>query len=421
MLKILETPKKILLIEPPFYILFGYERFHYPITLTLLGTYYEEMGHEVKILDADKPIENCRPYNRSEAGDNYHIYKKELREQEHYIWKEIRETIAEYSPDVIGITSITAKIDSANIVANISKEILGDKVKIILGGPHVDGMLSMYGDYDFGSQYDYIGEKIPNLVDRKPNKKLIINYKDYSPKNLSSIMTSTGCPNRCTFCCHSFDKTMTYRNLDSIRNEVEEIKEMYGNEGSIYVVDDCFFSNTKHFNDVGNIFREAKMKFTAGARVMALSQEKLETFINNGGQRAYIGIESGSQRILDRVKKNLKIGEVVKRTKWLNGAHIPWSAFFIVGFPFETLEDLKMTKELIEEIEPTFISINRFTPYPGTEIYKEYYLNKSFEYKELFQLNQNSIVELDEKNEKYIKEMFEFADEYNSKKAKGSE
>ncbi|MFZ5988632.1 MAG: B12-binding domain-containing radical SAM protein [Bacillota bacterium] len=417
MLEMLKTPKKILLIEPPFYILFGYERFHYPITLTLIGTYYEEMGHTVKILDADKPDNQCKAYNRGEAGKNYHLYEKELNDQTHYIWKVIRDTIAGYSPDIIGITSITAKIESANIVAKMAKELLGDKTKVVLGGPHVDGIRSMFPDYNFGPDYDYIAGRIPNLVDRKPNKQLIINHESYSALNFSSIMTSTGCPNSCTFCCHSYEKSMVYRNIDSIRHEVEEIRDLYGCSNPIFIVDDCFFSNSKHFKDVGDILRENKMKFTSGARVMALSREKISQFAANGGQRIYIGVESGSQRILDKIKKRLRKDEIVKRTKWLNEANIPWSAFFITGFPFETLEDLKMTQDIIEEIQPTFISLNRFTPYPGTEIYKEYYRDSKFNFKDLFQLNQDSYVRLGDECEEYISKMFEFADKYNAEHA----
>lgn len=409
----LQKPQRILLIEPPFYRLFGYERWHYPITLTLLGTYLEELGHDVKVYDADKPSSNCKSLNRSEVREKYHLYGQALQDSNHYIWEEIRNTIQEYEPDIIGMTSITAKIDAANIIAKMAKQLYGDKVKIILGGSHVQGMLATYPNYNFGAEYDDLVTHIPGLVDRKPNKKLLINAHEYSSRNLSSLLTSSGCPNSCTFCCHSYDKKVVYRNVESIRQEISEIKTDFPELSEVYLLDDCLFSNYKHFRNICNIFAEFGINFTAGSRIMALSQEKIAEFIKCGGTRIYVGVESGSQQILDRVKKNLKIEEIKRRTKWLNDAGIPWSAFFVVGFPFETLEDLKKTKELICEIKPSFVSLNRFTPYPGTEIYNEYYADKDLDNKEIFQLNSSSSVKLSEDEEEYVDYLFTFIDEYN--------
>ena len=72
MLDKITPPKKILLVEPPFFRLFGYRRWHYPMTLTLIGTYLDELGHDVRVCDLDKPTPECREYSRTEAGDNYY-------------------------------------------------------------------------------------------------------------------------------------------------------------------------------------------------------------------------------------------------------------------------------------------------------------------------------------------------------------
>ena len=213
----LGSNKKILLIEPPFYRLFMYERWHYPITLTFVGTYLEELGHDVVIYDADKPTPDCESLNRDGVRKNYPMYEKAITDLDHPIWQEVRETIEGFEPDVVGLTSITPKIDSADIIAGITKELYGDKVKIMLGGPHVSGMLTMFPDYDFGPDYDYIVPYIPNLINRKPNKNLLMNIEDYSPENLSCLMALSGGPNACTFCCHSFDEgEVFYRDISVI-------------------------------------------------------------------------------------------------------------------------------------------------------------------------------------------------------------
>lgn len=409
------SKKRILLIEPPFYKLFGYERWHYPITLALVGTYFEESGHDVAIYDADKPSSTCKSFSRTEAADNYHLYEEAIKDINNPVWSDIRKTIEDFKPDVIGLTSISAKIDSTDMIAKISRELYGKKVEIILGGPHAEGMLTMFPNYDFGHHYDHIVTNIPRLADRKPNKNLIMNIEEYSPANLSCLITSTGCPNACTFCCNSLNRDIVYRNINSIRSEVEEISYKYC-RGEIYIVNDCFFSNTKHFTETVKVMKDIGVNFTAGTRIMALSQRKIEDYVNCGGRRIYVGVESGSQRVLDLIKKRLKIREIIKRTRWLNDSGVPWSAFFIVGFPFETLEDLKLTEELMFTIKPTFISINRFTPYPGTQIYKEFFINERIKFKDIFQLNlKSSCVKLTDEVEEYINYLFQVADEYNLK------
>jgi len=409
----IKPSSKVLLIEPPFYRFFGYERWHYPLTLTLIATYLREAGHKVLVYDADRPDSGCRSLSRTEVINDYHRYAEALETPHHPIWQEVFQTVEDYQPDVVGLTSISAKIDSANLIARRLKECRKDSLTIILGGPHAQGMSLAQSDYDFGSFYDQVVTHIPGIIDRKPDKNLILGVDAYSASNLSSIMTSTGCPNSCTFCCHSFEKTTSYRSIGSVREELRELHERFKGSAPVYVVDDCFFSNQRHFRAVIAVLKEMGFSFTAGARLMALSPERLEAFRQHGGNRILVGVESGSQRVLDRIKKRLRVEEIENRTRWLNESGIPWSAFIVVGFPFETIDDLKQTEELIHRIQPTFVSINRFTPYPGTELYREYCANKHVQFKDLFQLNNRRCVECSEEMEEYITHLFVTFDEYN--------
>jgi len=415
---------RILLVEPPFYRFFGYQRWYYPVTLTLIATYLEEQGHSVRVLDVDQPTDDCRPLSRDEVRKNYHHFEQALKNAEHPIWNEVRTALIDYKPDVVGFTSITPKIESANILAKMCKELFGNNVITMLGGAHVQGMLKSHPDYCFGEEYDHIVPHIPNLVNRRPNRKLIINYEQYSAQNFASLMTSFGCPNTCTFCCHSYEKNMVYRDIGNIRQELEDIQELFQGNTPISTTDDCFFSNIRHFEAVTELFSEFKFPFSVGSRVMALSQAKIETFALRGGERLYVGIESGSQKILDRVEKRLKVEQIIARTQWLNDAGIPWNAFFISGFPFETVDDMKLTVELIERIRPTFVSLNRFTPYPGTALYNEFYRDVPLRFSEVYQLNQSSPVHLGDEMEDYLESMYTHFDSYNqqmkaSREAKG--
>ena len=409
----LRRKSRILLIEPPFYRFFGYQRWHDPVTLTLIASYLQEQGHDVSIFDADQPTPDCRPLIRDEVRQNYGKYEEALATPDHPIWREVRNAIEAYAPEVIGLTSISPKIDAADKIALMAKEMFGDKVTTVLGGPHVQGMMKSHQNYSFGKHYDHVVHSIPDLTNRKPNKQLIQSHERYSPNNLTSIMTSFGCPNSCTFCCHSFDKTMVYRDQGNLTAELAEIHDRFGTAIPLYVMDDCFLSNTKHFETTSSLFARFGLKFSAGTRVRAITREKLDLFQQRGGQRLFLGIESGSQAILDRVNKRQKIAEVIERAEWLNAARIPWTAFLISGFPFETIDDMKMTVELLGKIRPAFISLNRFTPYPGTQLYDELYKDKPLRFSELYQLNKGSCVNLSDEMEDYIEFMYAHFDAYN--------
>ena len=376
-------PRRVLLVEPPFYRLFGYERWHYPVTLALVGTYLKKLGHEVLIHDADFPDASCRSLNRQETRLQYPRFGAALDDESHPVWSETRRVIREFRPDVVGLTSITPKIESADRIARFVKQEYGGAVPVVLGGAHALAMRDMDPSYDFGPWYDEIVVHIPDLVNQTPDKRLLLEYERYPRRHLASILTLSGCPMQCTFCCRSFDRTFIYRGLESVREELEEIRGYPGRPG-VYVMDDCFFSHTERFLQMTAMLRERELPFVAGGRIMALTPEKLQAFRERGGTKLLVGVESGSQRILDRVKKRLRVEEIVRRCRWINDQGIPWSAFLVVGFPFETLEDLELTEELIYAIGPTFISVNRFTPYPGTEIFREFYGDAGLRFRDLF-------------------------------------
>jgi radical SAM superfamily enzyme YgiQ (UPF0313 family) len=406
--------KRILLIEPPFYNLFGYKRYHYPITLVAIATYLKELGHEVRVLDADRPDPECREYNRSEAGDNYFKYFQALSRKDHFVFATIADTLSDFQPDVVGVAqSISAKVDSADLVARMAREILGPGAEVMTGGAHVASMRRMDRQHNFGKLYDRVITHIPGLIDRKPDKSLLIDLHEYDPKDLASIMSSAGCPYKCTFCNCSMNSDVLFRNLPSIAAELDEIATC-GKD--VYFVDDNFLMHKRRFFELAEMLRKRQLNYKAGARVNDLSMDRIDRFIASGGEKIYLGLESGSDRILQLIKKRLTVEEIKRKTRWINQAGLSWSAFFIVGFPFETLDDLKRTRELIEETEPTFASLNRFTPYPGTKIWMDHYKDCRIEFKHLFQLNRFVRSNLSDEIEEFIEDMFVFVDDYGQKK-----
>ena len=91
---------------------------------------------------------------------------------------------------------------------------------------------------------------------------------------------------------------------------------------------------------------------------------------DSGCVKVAFGIESGSPRILRLIKKRIEPNQVREAFKAARKAGLITQAFFIVGsHPTETIEDIKLTKEIIREIKPDFLLVNVMVPFPGTELY----------------------------------------------------
>jgi radical SAM superfamily enzyme YgiQ (UPF0313 family) len=84
-----------------------------------------------------------------------------------------------------------------------------------------------------------------------------------------------------------------------------------------------------------------------------------------------LGIESGSPELLKKMKKQMDLDSFRKASTLLNKFRLYWSAYFLFGTPDETPETMLETMAFIEEIDPPFVTIARFAPIPGTEMYHD--------------------------------------------------
>ncbi len=92
--------------------------------------------------------------------------------------------------------------------------------------------------------------------------------------------------------------------------------------------------------------------------------------VKAGCYRIDIGVESGSSKILKMMKKEIKLDDVLRVDRLFDKYGIDWTDFFITGFPYETMEDLRMTADFMKRINPYRLVLSNFTPYPGTEDYE---------------------------------------------------
>jgi anaerobic magnesium-protoporphyrin IX monomethyl ester cyclase len=329
-------------------------------SLLILGTLAEQKGHKVKIIHLD--------IDRYPTA-NY---------------------IIDFKPDVVGMTVNTFQVNSAKHVTNLIKSI--DKnIKIIIGGPHapswngdnVDEIVIGEGENKWLS---FLGESPSiNSMDDIP----LLNYDLIDIDKFCGIfpmgatpsmciMASRGCPFNCTFCNTPvfWGKKVRYRRPQYVVDEVERLHKIWG-VNEIFFQDDTFNLNHKWafeiFEEIIKRGLNKEMLFKIACRVneKLLTQEFLDLAYKAGVWNIFFGVESGSQYMLDRMKKGITVDEIVRAFEITHQAKIRTQASFIVGLPGETWATLGETDKLIHKIKPSKFGWCYWCPFPNTKATKE--------------------------------------------------
>lgn len=162
---------------------------------------------------------------------------------------------------------------------------------------------------------------------------------------------------------------MRYRSLNNIYQEVRECVEKF-HIGHFTIQDDNFCLDSRQVYGICDIFSQFQVSWDCDARVDAVDKEMLRQMARCGCKQISFGVESGSPRILELIKKSITLDQVEDAFNWAKEAGIKRYAYFMVGLhPDETIEDIYMTKKVIKKINPDYLGLALMIPYPGTEIY----------------------------------------------------
>lgn len=193
--------------------------------------------------------------------------------------------------------------------------------------------------------------------------------------------SSRGCPYRCTFCADPiiYKSKWTALRAERTVDELLRIHARYRMD-EVSFLDDDLFASLKRIRALAEAFIDRKAPFgwkgTARAdELCRLPEEFFPRLRQSGCRRITIGAESGSQKILDRIKKEYRVDEIVTAGRRAAAADIAVSFSFITGFPGETEADFGQTLEVIKQvrgISPKLeATIYFYSPYPGTELVAE--------------------------------------------------
>jgi radical SAM superfamily enzyme YgiQ (UPF0313 family) len=187
-----------------------------------------------------------------------------------------------------------------------------------------------------------------------------------------NLSATRGCPYKCIYCYHDFmGQGYRTRSPQNVFNEMKTLYQRYGVK-YFHFVDDEFVMKRRFVYEFCEIVRECGLGFTWGCsgRVNLMTEDLIATMANSGCVLIGYGIESGSQKILDIIKKRVSVDEAKQAIK-LTQKHIGWAdCSFMIGTPGETKETIQETIDFCKELSLTPEVIFFATPYPGTELYE---------------------------------------------------
>jgi anaerobic magnesium-protoporphyrin IX monomethyl ester cyclase len=325
---------------------------------------------------------------------------------------ESRSELRKRKPDVVGMTATTLTYKSALQIARIAKEVHPNCVTA-LGGPHVtfwddkaleecpqldvvvrregeNTMLELVQRIEKGKDYnDVVGTtcRKNGKIIRNPDR-LYIEDLDSLPfparhlwpmeklretEDILYLATSRGCVYWCEFCTtvRMHGRKYRIRSPKNVVNELEFLHKTY-NVSNFTFCDDAFTVDQARTKDLCNdiLSRGLKIKWNCGTRVDMLTKDLLQKMKEAGCISVWFGVESGSQQVLDAMKKGITPELTAKVFGWVREVGLKPVPNVILGFPGETKKSAWETIKFIEKISPDDVGFyNVATPFPGTPMY----------------------------------------------------
>ena len=388
-------PLKVLLTLPPdihdleIYRITGMKA--PPLGLAWIAAVLEKAGYRVKILDTPT------------LEMDLNKWLDEVR-----AWK----------PDIVGVSMLTPTAPRGYRAIRLLKQLYPDII-VVAGGPHptymyeeaikngVDVVVRGEGEYTTLElvktieEYGLDGRALRSVkgiafrgedgkVIVTPPRPPILNLDELpwparhllpmdkytlfgKPIRIAHFMASRGCPYGCIYCITSYfwGRRIRFRSARNVADEIQYVVEKYKPQYIVFT-DDELTVGRKFVYDLVKELKERgiDLPFSCGARVDHLTRSYLEFLYRNNCAALYVGVESANQETLNRIGKKITIEQVKRVFQWKKELNGFMAASFILGFPWETIDDMKKTIDFAVKLDPDYAQFTVLTPYPGTPLYK---------------------------------------------------
>ncbi|MFH0830417.1 MAG: radical SAM protein [Candidatus Aenigmatarchaeota archaeon] len=330
-----------------------------------------------------------------------------------YTLEDVADLIIRKKPDIVGISVMTPQIINALKIAKMVKE-RDKEIKICLGGPHISSTGAEV--FDFSKDVDFLirgeGEfkflqlvknlngdhsDVRGLVYRDADGKVRINelgeaiteldnlpFPDFAAFDINAykspyverypmvpLIASRGCPFKCSFCdaYRTHGRVLRKRSPKNVVDEMEHNVKHFG-VGHFAVKDSTFILDKKWVGEICDeiIRRGLKIKWNCNSRVDSLDAEILDKVKMAGCVMLGLGVESGSQTVLDNIHKRTTLQQIRETFKLIQNVGLKTYAFFMIGNPGDNPENVRKTIDFAKELEPDIVAFSVTEAYPGTEI-----------------------------------------------------
>jgi len=305
-------------------------------------------------------------------------------------------------PAVIGFTSFTHEIERTAYAAGFIKNKFPG-VKILIGGSHANALpgetllefpvfdIAVYGEGEetiielVRNKFENL-ETIPGIAYKRGKDVIVNNPRPYleadklSTVNWSKfpkaryypVFTSRGCKNKCIFCSRPFGSKVRYRPLPDIIEEIRQLQKIFRPK-TIYFWDENLCSDRARSAELFKRIIADKdikgIKWFCQTHARDLDYELLKLMKEAGCIRIGVGIESGNEGVLEKIKKGNDKKQITQVVSWLKEIRIPMEGFFLLGLPDENWQTAMETINFAVNINPKYPIFGIVVPYPGTEIY----------------------------------------------------
>ncbi len=191
---------------------------------------------------------------------------------------------------------------------------------------------------------------------------------DKTGSKTTSIMITLGCPFDCDFCSRPiFGNLFRRRDLNLVFEEIDQIRKL--GYDSLWIADDNFTLHLSHLKDFCQRMAGQEMQWSCLSRVTGIDAEVAAMMKEAGCQRVYLGLETGDQATLDLMNKKATLEEGIHAVNQFHESGIEVAAFFIVGYPGESVSSIEKTFDLATSLPLDEVSFNVPYPLPGSSLF----------------------------------------------------
>jgi len=256
----------------------------------------------------------------------------------------------------------------------------------------------------------------PNRGAIKCERNINEAYKDNNLR-ITSILSSRGCPYSCGFCCSHciWGRVPRLRSASNIFNEFDDLVNKWGIE-FIKFADDTFTISKKRVIDFCKIKLEKGLQtpYGANAHINTMDEDVIKYLSESNCQELWYGVESGSPKILKEMQKNTKIDKIKEVFRLTKKYNIKTRAYFLLGMPNETIDDIRMTEKLCDELSPDIVGFSLLSPYPIND-YFDYETMHAWNWSIFDEYNNDQVCTKTINNQELKREQKRLVDKYKKK------